>query len=237
MLTHQPGIKTGFGRFADALVRSMHYSFLKKFKEIWLVDHAGVPNLGNELSHPGVLPHHATYIGLLSQMQPVQHAVTDDHLLILLSGPEPQRSLLEAMLWPQACAHSGKVIFIAGKADAIVPDHIPAHISYHQQLPAKQLQPLLEAATYIISRGGYSTLMDLAVLRKKALLIPTPGQTEQQYLAGHLHNKGIFPAYRQQDFSLEKALSDATHFPFHPLVIDGVNEAMQVVVDEWVKHI
>jgi len=56
----------------------------------------------------------------------------------------------------------------------------------------------------VISRSGYTTIMDLAVLEKKAYFIPTPGQNEQEYLAKRLTKLGIVPSCKQADFKLEK---------------------------------
>ncbi len=237
ILTHQPGLVSGMGSFCDSLLRRIHYSFLARFKAVWLVDNECRDNLSGELAHPAVLPPNAKYIGLLSQMTPNVSEKKKDHLLVLLSGPEPQRTILQDILWNEVCAYQGKAIFIAGKINGFIPEHIPSHVQYHQHLTADELQPLLENASYIISRSGYSTLMDLAVVQKKALLIPTPGQTEQEYLARHLHDSGIFPRFEQERFSLKDALVRARDFPFHPLAANAVNDQMKEVLDEWLAKI
>src|SRR5690606_28996974 len=93
-------------------------------------------------------------------------------------------------------------------------DFIPPHISYHKRLTKKDLLPLLRQASLVICRSGYSTLMDLAALGKKAIVIPTPGQTEQEYLAKTVHEKGIFFKASQKNFTLKKLWEDVQQFPF-----------------------
>ncbi len=237
ILTHQPAVKIGLGKFADRMLRRLHYHFLGKFRAVWIVDEAGKPNLGGELSHPSTLPRNAAYAGLLSQMAISAAPKKLTHLLLLLSGPEPQRTLLENILWQAATSYQGSVVFIAGKSTAAPPFKIPPHIEYHRQLAAAALQPLLDNASIVICRSGYSTLMDLALLNKKAILIPTPGQTEQEYLAKHLQAQGIFPFYRQDGFNIGKALAEAENFPFKAIGIAGVNSRIGALLDSWIKEI
>jgi predicted glycosyltransferase len=80
-------------------------------------------------------------------------------------------------------------------------------------LPAAELNIAMQSAEWVICRSGYSSVMDLLRLKHKAILVPTPGQTEQEYLADHLHNMGIFFAVKEEIFSLEKHLQEATFFP------------------------
>jgi UDP-N-acetylglucosamine:LPS N-acetylglucosamine transferase len=82
----------------------------------------------------------------------------------------------------------------------------------YSHMPAGELGKLLDFSEHIICRAGYTSIMDLAVLRKKAMIIPTPGQTEQEYLAGYLAEKGLFLACSQDELDLESALGDLREF-------------------------
>lgn len=239
ILTHQPGLKTGLGSVVDKVIRKIHFSFLARFKETWIVDEAGALNLAGELSHPAKLPDNAQYCGLLSQMMApnTNQQDTTGHLLILLSGPEPQRTILERILWEQIQSPQGKIIFVAGKTGDQQPNHIPAHIEYYTKLHSSLLQPIIEHASYIICRSGYSTLMDLVLLKKKAILIPTPGQTEQEYLGIHLMKQGIFPSYQQPDFCLCTALAAAADFPFNGTENFPVNHRIAPLLNRWLQSI
>jgi predicted glycosyltransferase len=86
----------------------------------------------------------------------------------------------------------------------------------HHHLPAANLAPLIKDASLVIARSGYSTVMDLAALQKRSILIPTPGQTEQEYLARYLMEKNFALCIPQKKFMLENALDLANHFPYFP---------------------
>ena len=75
-------------------------------------------------------------------------------------------------------------------------------------IPGEELFQLILCSEIIISRGGYSTLMDLAVLNKKCIFVPTPGQTEQEYLVEELHNKKMIYGVDQGQFKLQTALDE-----------------------------
>jgi glycosyl transferase family 28 len=234
ILTHQLQVQTGMGNFLNNVVQKLHYKFLNRFNETWVVDAPGIPNLAGKLSHPDVLPDHTKYIGLLSQFEGVPaNDKTDNSIVILLSGPEPLRSDLSRILWQQAQQHKGPVTFIEGTEKATAPTTIPAHITYHKRLTSQQLAPILRNAHMIICRSGYSTLMDLVALRKKAILIPTPGQTEQEYLGKHLQEQGVFYCARQRGFDLERVLGEAGRFPFREVGVEESFESYKKIVADW----
>ena len=89
----------------------------------------------------------------------------------------------------------------------------------------------------VICRSGYSTLMDLMRLRKRAFLIPTPGQTEQEYLARKLMQREVFYSATQKSFSLPEALEASRYFPFRLPQSDRAHEEFLPVLDEWVERI
>lgn len=236
IMTHQLAVRTGMGRAANALLKRLHYKYLQRFNKCWIVDVNGKECLGGKLSHPKTLPDNAEYIGLLSQME-VKQTKGGEHLLVLLSGPEPQRSMLSDILWKQLVGYKGKVIFVEGKHDAPARNMIPAHVTYHKQLTKFELQPLLEDANMVICRSGYSTLMDLVALNKKAIIIPTPGQTEQVYLGRYLHEQGIFYSASQRGFKLQKSLDAVKLFPFNKLSLQDPFSQYKAVVDNWLRSL
>ena len=108
IITHQLNVLSGLGNITDRAILKIHYSYLNRFQNTWVADAPGEKNLGGKLSHPAVLPRHTKYIGLLSQFEEVNSNIDPDHyILILLSGPEPQRSILSRILWQQAIEHKG----------------------------------------------------------------------------------------------------------------------------------
>jgi predicted glycosyltransferase len=100
-------------------------------------------------------------------------------------------------------------------------------------LAGAELEAALKAASVVICRSGYSTLMDLVALEKKAIIIPTPGQTEQEYLGTHLHEQGIFYCMEQDHLNLEIALREIESFPFRQFELEHPFEQFQPVLSSW----
>lgn len=123
---------------------------------------------------------------------------------MLLSGPEPQRSLLEEILLRELKGYDGKILFIRGKIASAKTREQSGNMSILNFLTGKELEAALNSADLVIARPGYSTVMDLAALGKKAFFIPTPGQYEQEYLAERLQGLNIAPYCSQDRFSLKE---------------------------------
>lgn len=238
MMTHQVLAKTNMGAFTDKLLSKIHYKHIRKYNQCWVIDVAGKPNLSGSLAHPKQMPDNAQFIGLLSQIADDDLSdISEEHLLILLSGPEPQRSILSDMLWTQISSLNQKVVFVEGSNNIPERTDIPAHISYHKQITKETLLPLLKAASMVICRSGYSTLMDLAALDKKAVLIPTPGQTEQEYLGKYLHQEGVFFCMNQSKFQLQNTPDESRQFPFKKLSLKEGLYQYKAVVDKWLQQV
>jgi predicted glycosyltransferase len=205
MLTHQLQPISGMGPMADNIVRRMHYRLLGRFDTVWVVD---VPEGGYAgfLSHPHVMPENSAYLGLLSSCTAMPSAAPEPgSVLVVLSGPEPQRSVLSHILKEQLHSYRGMVNFVEG-APVTDSGMLPAHATHYGRLSPDELMPLLGSAEYIFCRSGYSTVMDLLAMGKRAILIPTPGQTEQTYLATHLQQYG-FVTMRQDRPDISAAIA------------------------------
>lgn len=240
IMTHQLQVLSGLNAYVDRLLRKVHYRFLEKFSACWVVDIPEDNGLSGLLAHPAQLPSLTVrYLGLLSQLkrQPHPQAQEDSIVLILLSGTEPQRSMLAAQLWSKAIKSDRHIIFVEGSEQAQEPSLIPDHISYHKRLNAHELDLALAEASLVICRSGYSTIMDLFALGKKAILIPTPGQTEQEYLAKILHKKKIFMAASQYKFDIHTSLLNAAVFPFRTIDYGDAFERYKGVLADWIKQI
>jgi len=239
IMSHQLRIRTGLGYLGDELLRPLHYRFLNRFDECWIPDLEDPPGLGGKLSHPHRLPAHSHYLGLLSQLGARGRRPDDEGpLLVLLSGPEPQRTMLSDLLWDQLQHYRHPTIFVEGSAAAQSRQPVPAHVQHFLQLSRSELSPLLRQASLVICRSGYSTLMDLVALNKKAILIPTPGQTEQEYLARHLHRAGVFYAVRQKDLDLAGTLKAAADFRFRTFwQKHTAHTGFTAILDRWLHKV
>ena len=190
LLTHQLGLKSGVSPIVDRVLQSMLIRLLKNFQEVWVPDQADEPTLSGELGHPTYTPPVPVhYIGPLTRFTPTNQATISNKITIVLSGPEPQRTLLEEKCMRELNEWKGDVTLIRGLPVGGKRIDTQAHWQVFDHLPVAALQQQIEEAEWVIARCGYSTLMDLHVLSKKAILIPTPGQPEQEYLAHWLPDK------------------------------------------------
>lgn len=216
ILTHQLHINTPFGEIGDRFLQQLNYRFINRFSECWVPDHALPPALAGTLSHPRQLPRvQVKYTGPLSRFNNGSYHSEEKHLLLLLSGPEPQRTILEKMLLAEIAQYRKPVVLVRGIPGATENLDPADHVTVYNYLPARELEAVISEAQMIICRSGYSTVMDLARLRKKSILIPTPGQTEQEYLGRHLSSVGFALVIPQDKFRLQSALALAADFAYN----------------------
>ncbi|MEO6407071.1 MAG: glycosyltransferase [Ferruginibacter sp.] len=212
-ITHQLQIQTG-NKFFNLLVKKINYAFIEKFSECWIPDERQDGGAAGLLSHPAILPGIPTkYIGLLSRFKAGACDKKQD-LLILLSGPEPQRTILEKIMLQQLKSSSLSALVVRGLPGESMEKKIDdPKIQMVSHLPARNLNNAILASEIVIARAGYSTIMDLLVLGKKAILIPTPGQKEQEYLAAYLKKKKWFYSCTQSEFELNEVVDNAFTAP------------------------
>ncbi len=228
-ITHQLNIRSFFKAAGESLLRKMNYYFIERFSECWVPDYKGAINLAGALSHPARLPSiPVAYIGPLTRLHPTD-TVQTKRLLILLSGPEPQRTILETILLQQLREYHEPVVMIRGLPG--VRQELPSfnQVTFYNHLRSQEINEMVNAAGIIISRSGYSTVMDMMALQKKCVFIPTPGQTEQLYLAKYLALQSHCLFYPQHAFSLNKALEQMRAATLVPFVTHGREEYKTVL--------
>jgi len=203
IISHQLQLRAGVLSFA---ANKLNHSLLNRFDAVWVPDYETAPGLSGMLSHgkkPGVPVH---YLGPLSRLKPTKSITTSQpyDLLALLSGPEPQRSIFEEKLLEVLFGSGLKVAIVRGLPEEQEDlnskeshDKNQNNIVWFNHLNAINLSELISQSKNIICRSGYSTLMDLAVLNRSAILVPTPGQTEQEYLAKHFEKQFGFVRLKQ----------------------------------------
>ncbi len=199
-ITHQLHVLSGSTTW---LSTKIHQNIIKKFDACWVPDMEGAINLSGKLGHATSIEIPTKYIGPLSRFTKTDSEIKND-LMVLISGPEPQRTFLEETLLRELKDYTGKVIFVKGIMENEQTIQVNEHMSVYNFMTSSLLEKTINESDLIISRSGYTTVMDLAKLNKKAFFIPTPGQFEQEYLAKRLSEKNLVPSCKQDDFTLKK---------------------------------
>lgn len=221
-ITHQLFVYSGL---MSHITTKLHTNYIKKFDACWVPDYVGDLNLSGQLGHPKKSCNKTIYLGPLSRLNKID-LPKKYNLLVLLSGPEPQRSKLENLLIEKLESFQGDVVFVRGIIEDQQHIEIKNHITIFNYMTTDLLEKTINQSNMVLARPGYTTIMDLAKLEKKAFFIPTPGQSEQEYLARMLKFKKIAPFCRQNDFEIEKLkeidhynglVSDGSHFNFQAL--------------------
>ena len=237
-ITHQLKIKTS-NRFTEWLLQKTHYFFINKYSSCWVPDDGTENNLAGELSHPKQFPKIAVkYLGTLSRFKKFTFEKKYD-ILVLISGPEPQRTIFEEIMLKELKIFTGTVLLVRGLPGVSKKDgfifNAENKITVANHLSTSELNKAIMQSGLVISRSGYTTIMDLAMLQKKAILIPTPGQTEQEYLADYLMSKKTFYCVAQNNFSLNETLQKVGGFCFKNNLID--EEMYKEVIKEFASQL
>ncbi len=224
-ITHQTSIKLPkLIAWMEPIFNGINHFFISKFDNCWIPDFEGQHNLSGDLSHKFPLRGNTAFIGPLSRFSYQEEKGKYD-ILVLLTGPEPQRTVLERLLTDQLLRVVDKragaaslqqrlnVLLVRGiTGGSAVPVSLAENFTRVDYLLTKELNEAILSSGIIVSRPGYTTIMDLAVLGRKAILIPTPGQTEQEYLAQYFMQRGIYYSAVQEGFDLVTALERAKSF-------------------------
>lgn len=202
-------------------VNFLYRLIVRRFGAVWVPDTVAAGGLSGHLSHPSPF-RNTQYLGLLSRLHPTP---TEQHydLLVLLSGPEPQRSRLENLIRKQVAGMNlGRVLLVQGKAEAAgSANTIDGPIEIIPYLDATDLSQALSSSGVILCRSGYSSLMDLVRLRRRTILVPTPDQPEQEYLAQRCADAGWAVAMSQRHFNLAKAMAQVEQAIGFPAYLEG----------------
>ncbi len=188
-ITHQLNVKSPLFL---GLANKKNKEYIHQFNKVWVPDHKNEnERLSGQLSDCAGIKIPVEYIGPKSALAKIEINSSEQEkydLLILLSGVEPQRTILENKLIEKFKDSSKKIILVRGSDSEF--HAINKNISVFNFAFDGELKKIILNAGTVICRSGYSTLMDLYLLnKKKIILIPTPGQTEQEYLAKYWKGK------------------------------------------------
>lgn len=241
-ITHQVRVLAGSGWNTYWATR-WHQRIIRRFGVCWVPDLAESAGLAGMLSHPRHLPAGISlqYLGPISRLVPAAFVQRDpNHLLILLSGPEPQRTLLEQALVQQLRNWPGTALVVRGlpsgdTSATYLELPFPDRMQVKQYLHSNDLALAMQQAGWVWCRSGYTTVMDLIRLNTRAVLVPTPGQSEQTYLAQHLSEAGWFPFQLQDQVNIDQAIAQLQRNASPVPTID-FNRYKQVI-DAWlIQH-
>lgn len=237
-ITHQLCIKTGTP-FMDKLVKKIHSNIIKKFTHCWVPDFVDkTKNLAGELSHAAVKPNNVKYIGCLSRFKSNYKPTNKPYgIVAVISGPEPQRTIFEKILLKQLHTYNIKSLLVRGLPENEDGEALlqTANLEVKNHLSLQNLNNAMQQANWVIARSGYTTVMDLVKIDQRAILVPTPGQTEQLYLADYLYQQKLFFSAPQHDFDVAAAIKSAELFPSRSLKVDM--ELYKQVITQFVQSL
>ncbi len=208
-ITHQLNIQTGFGP-TDFLAKKLNRHFTSSFSEIWVPDFEGDQNLSGLLAHGNKPPENTTFIGPLSRFTELSEKTKIYDAALILSGPEPQRTRLENLFLNQV-KEFPNLNFLLIRGIEGNPNDVTAHVEIIDLAGTGEIQHAYALSKKTICRSGYTSIMELYSIGLHAHLVPTPGQTEQEYLARYLSEKGIFTYSTQDQFNLRSILQHKEH--------------------------
>ncbi len=230
-ITHQirfklPGLMSKLEVFSEMFNRMC----FRNFANVFIPDEKYSPNLSGDLSHRSGISEDPKIIftGILSDIERVEYEIISDYLFII-SGPEPQRTIFEKKIFEQAASLNGKKIIVRGvtESDEIMNEN---GTEIYSSVKREKLAAMIRGARIIISRSGYSSVMEFVSCGKKALLVPTPGQTEQEYLADHYKKMKYFNYVDQNKMELRRDLEDVKGFEAPRLGANKISGMINVIV-------
>ena len=239
-ITHQLRIKAP-NHFLENILQKINYRLINRFSMCWVPDfplNKDNPEknggIAGELSHPALSPKiPVQYIGVLNREGRLLPNFNKYKFLILLSGPEPQRSLLEEKLVQWVRQINEPVLLARGKPGSTDTINAPINCTVINHLTLDELETAFYSCEYVIARSGYTTVMEILARKKKSILIPTPGQTEQEYLADHLMSQQWAYTFSQDNNAYFDAIRAGEKFSYIQPALPNVNldEVIDLITD------
>lgn len=128
-------------------------------------------------------------------------------VVAVVSGVEPARTQFEQQLRDALAQIPGRHMMILGKPSAEQKTWTEGNIEFYTHLATNDFAEAVKRADFVVSRGGYSTVMDMAELGAKCIFVPTPGQFEQIVLAHDLSKAGYAVEIPADELSAETLTS------------------------------
>lgn len=238
LITHQINIQfPTFFHFLGRRFNQLHQQYLLRFQQVWIPDVAN--GITCKLSHTNLLQ--VKYIGMLSRFSHLSEEISKQHhqILFLLSGPEPSRSQFEKIILNQIKElkyDNFQFELIRGTSQKTQINDIPSTISIHDVMEKIELERKIKQASLVILRSGYTSVMDMLAIGKKVVFVPTPGQTEQEYIGRQLQEKYKALVVTQKDFRLDQILKEYDKIPLIKEVSSSFNQ-FSFFIDNWLQEV
>ena len=234
-ITHQLNIRVpAWASLLNGPLARLNRLLISPFNRVWIPDWPGDESLAGKLSEIEETNDRYQYIGPISRFGKIQKLPRQYDLLILLSGPEPQRSLLEKKILSQLSSLNKKVLLVQGLISKKERKAFNDNLDVYSYMTTDELVVALATSNLVVARSGYTTIMDMVAIGKQALFIPTPGQTEQEYLAQELTRKEYFYSASQEKLNLSADLEIAEKY-FPPDSILKNEDPMHKALEDWLR--
>ena len=209
--------------FLENIGIRFHSKMMKRFDEVWVPDFKDAPGLSGSLSHGvnnGVEP---TFVGPLSRFQNSISDFSSEEkkeykVVAIISGVEPARSRFECILKKSLKQIPGKHVLILGKPSATVNHETDENLEIYSHLPTDCFASVVKKSEWVLSRGGYSTVMDMACLQARCIFVPTPGQYEQVKLSAELSKASYCSVIPESRLNADAILHAFEGKPLFPLL-------------------
>lgn len=237
-MTHQIIVKCPkFFKFLEYIFYKFNKFNISKYNECWIPDYKNNDNnLSGDLSHKYKLKENCYFIGPLSRFNSFKKNIPKTDIkkkydiLAILSGPEPQRTIFQEKIISQLKTTNLKAVIVKGITEKQTLNVTIKNIKIFSHLNTNDLLKYIGLSRTIICRSGYSSIMDMACIGRKAVFIPTPGQTEQEYLAKYLSEKKLFYFQLQKKLNILQAVKNFDKY-------SGLNvENNMQLLDERIKN-
>ncbi len=193
-------------RWGQWIIDGANRMLIAPFNELWVPDADRTDNMLGELADPSLRTRRTHFVGPISRLQPLPSGPKTTQVIVIISGPEPQRSIFERMIVSQLLRTELTALIVRGIPEQDGVESVSERITMVNSMTGNELSEAIASSEIIISRSGHSTIMDMAILGRNPIFIPTPQQTEQEYLALRLRNNGICYSESQQEFDLQRCI-------------------------------
>lgn len=232
LITHQLSIQMPASlRWVGGIVNYFNRRQIQKFDSCWIPDDPSY-SLAGALTESNIAK---KFIGFLSRFSKANYFEKKYRVLAIVSGPEPERSVFEQLVLKQLQSLDVPSAMVCG-LPAENPQKQEAHgVKLYNHVPSEKMQELIQRSEVIVCQSGYSTLMDLIALKKdKIILVPTPGQTEQEYLAKSLADRKLAVWQARKDFTLVQAITNTS--ALHGFASwNTTSNLLSQTLDEWLN--